>query len=94
MVENYDEVNEIIRLDDRIDIFRRLTVDEATSEVNHEIFSGLLEEYYDEFVRFCDEVESHRNHVKSVSCHIADKQIYFNVECTEDAETFQEDHQK
>lgn len=78
---NSEIIDEIIRLDDRIDIFRHLTIDEVNSTVNHEIFEGLLSKYYEEFVKFCEELEQlDSKRVKGVSCHIADNQIYFDVE--------------
>lgn len=83
-MDEKEEVGKVIRLDDRIDIFRNLTADEATDHVKHEIFRGLLDEYYDDFVNFCNEIEDKKDHVKSVSCHIADKQIYFEVKCDDE----------
>ena len=82
-MEEKEEVGKLIRLDDRIDIFRNLTADEATDHVKHEIFKGLLDQYYPEFVKFCDEIEDKKDHISSVSCHIADKQIYFEVKYEE-----------
>lgn len=74
--------DDVIRLNDRIDIFRQLTVDQLTSEVNCALFEGLLNPYYDKFTEFCEQVEAstYRDRILNVSCHIADEHIYFDVE--------------
>lgn len=73
-------IDDFISLGDRVDIFRHLTVDQATSAVNYSIFSGLLSEYYHEFIDFCNRIQSEdQSKIKDVSCHIADNTIYFDV---------------
>ena len=62
----------------RITVFKHLTVDELTSETNMTIVHGLLDEYYTDFVDFCDSI-AEDNTVESVSCYIEDGQIRFNV---------------
>lgn len=74
-------VDEFIQLNDRVEIFRHLTVDQLDSEVNDAIFRGLLDTYYPQFAAFCDEIRDNpeREKIRDISCHIADKQIYFDV---------------
>lgn len=77
-----DAVDEFIQLNDRVEIFRHLAMDELTTTVNEAIFEGLLTEFYDEFTEFCNTVKSskHRNQIKGISCYIADGKIYFDIE--------------
>ena len=70
-------VDEFIALNDRIDIFRHLAADNVDGAVNQQIFSGLLTDFYDEFVEFCNEVKTSSKPIHEVSCHIADGHIYF-----------------
>lgn len=74
-------VDEFIQLNDRVEIFRHLTVDQLDSEVNEAIFKGLLDSYYTEFSKFCEDIRDNpdRDKIRDISCHIADGQIYFNV---------------
>lgn len=76
--------DDFIQLNDRIDVFRHLTVDQLTSDVNKALFEGLLNQYYHDFTAFCEQIESlDRTKIRGISCHIADEQIYFEVAYTE-----------
>jgi len=74
------EIDDFITLGDRVDIFKHLTVDQLTNSVNYKLFEGLLSEYYDDFIDFCNRVQSEdKSRIQDVSCHIADGTIYFNI---------------
>ena len=52
---------------DRIDVFNQLSTDESTNSLNEEIFSGLLDEFYDKFVETCEYVKMHWESIEHIS---------------------------
>lgn len=52
---------------DRIDVFNQLSTDESTNSLNEEIFSGLLDEFYDKFVETCEYVKMHCESIEHIS---------------------------
>lgn len=70
-----------IPLNDRIDIFRQLNVDDLRTPGTASLFEGLMTIYYDDFVKFCDDVEAspNRDSITGISCYIKNERIYFDV---------------
>jgi len=75
-----NEMTETVNFNDRISVFKHLTVDKLTNAINQEIFSGLLKDFYDDFVKTCDYVRDNANKIKSVSCYIQNGEIRFEYE--------------
>lgn len=63
----------------RITIFKNLTTDEVTNSVNEQIFSGLLTEYYNEFIEKCDYIRDNVDTISFVSCYIDMGVLKFDI---------------
>lgn len=77
ITDTFDEV-------DRIHVFKHLSVNELDNTINMTIFENLLNDYYTEFVEFCDGVKNSSKKIKNVSCYIDDGKINFEVEEVEE----------
>lgn len=64
----------------RIELFRRLTLDELRKTVNTEIFELLLDGKYDSFVSLCNYVRTNEDLVSDVSIYILENgELHFDV---------------
>jgi len=69
-----------VNYNNRISIFKHLTVDELTQSVNEELFSELLNDHYDEFVSLCEDVKEISDKIKYVTCFIDNGVLTFDIE--------------
>lgn len=64
---------------DRISIFRGLTVDEISNTTNMELYKELLDIHYKEFIDFCDSIKGEEFKDKSFSCFVEGDNIQFII---------------
>lgn len=64
----------------RIEVFHHLTYDEIAKSLNVDLFDGLLDGHYDEFVAFCEKIKSRSTPLTSISCYIENDQIHFEID--------------
>jgi len=85
----FDDVPDIISEDtdyseiDRITIFKHLSIDQITNTVNMSIFENLLNDYYSDFISFCDQVKSSPEKIGSVTCYIKYGKLEFDLQLEE-----------
>jgi hypothetical protein len=75
-----DNVTESSDYSSRISVFRQLTTDKLTNAINEDIFRGLLDEFYDQFVETCEYVKANAEKIKYISCYIENAEIKFDFE--------------
>lgn len=63
----------------RIDIFHDLAVDELTNMINLDILASISAENYQKFIDFCDQVESEKDKILSVSCILEEDNLEFFI---------------
>ena len=64
----------------RIELFRRLTLDTLDKTINTELFSILLDGKYDNFVSLCKFIESKKDLVSDVSIYLLENgELHFDV---------------
>jgi hypothetical protein len=77
---NNDEKEEGLT-SNRINIFRKVAVNEIDNSVNETIFEHLLSDQYPRFVEACEYVKSHPNpEIQNVSCYLEQGQATFVFE--------------
>lgn len=77
--ENNIEYNEF----DRITVFKRLAVNQIDNTVNMAIFENLLNDYYSDFINFCDQVKNSSEKIESVTCYIKNGKLEFDLQLDE-----------
>lgn len=64
----------------RIELFRRLTLDELRKTINTELFESLLDRKYDSFVSLCNYIRNNKELVSDVSIYILENgELHFDV---------------
>lgn len=64
----------------RIELFRRLTLDELDKTLNTDLFELLLNDKYDSFVSLCEYIKSNKNLISGVSIYLLDNgELHFDV---------------
>ena len=64
----------------RISVFRHLTTDKLSNSINEDIFRGLLDEYYNDFIEICIYAKENASKIKYVSCYIENGAISFDID--------------
>ena len=52
-----------INYEDRIQVFNQLSTKESTNSLKEDVFSGLLDEFYDKFTETCEYVKENKNKI-------------------------------
>ena len=64
----------------RIELFRRLTLDELNKTVNNDLFELLLDGKYDNFVSLCKYIEVNKELISDVSIYLLENgELHFDV---------------
>ena len=64
----------------RIELFRRLTLDELDKTVNTDLFELLLDGKYDSFVSLCKYIKLNKNLISDVSIYLLENgELHFDV---------------
>lgn len=64
---------------DRIVLFREVIVDKPSGEVNDQKLESILGDQYIDFVHLCEEIESDRDNIESLTSVMEDDKISFNL---------------
>lgn len=63
----------------RVDIFRKVAVDNISNQVDPQILNMIAEDQYTEFIDFCDRVTEEKNKISDVSCAIVNGRLSFAI---------------
>ena len=63
----------------RLDLFKRLTIDELDETIKTDVFESLLDTNYDDFVNFYSYIQIVKDDVSNVSAFISDGNIYYEI---------------
>ncbi len=69
---------------DRITVFKHLAVNQIDNTVNMTIFENLLNEYYSDFISFCNQVKESSDKIESVTCYIENGRLEFDLKLEEE----------
>lgn len=64
----------------RIEVFHYLTYDEVAQSLNMNLFGNILDNFYDDFVAFCEDVKRNATELTRLSCYIENDQIHFVID--------------
>lgn len=68
-----------VNYEDRIQVFNQLSTEESTNSLKEDVFSGLLDEFYDKFTETCEYVKENKNKIEHIAGFMKDGKLIIAI---------------